>query len=183
MRTTSHPATRFVYVRSIVVPERFVETHKQRIDRELVELLGELRVALPGAQLLFTFLLTVPFTQRFEHISQTYRNEFFATFCTTACAMILLIAPSAHHRLSFRARDKEQLLLRSNRLAIAGFVFLAISMGGVSFFVTGLAIGESFAVPVAIGTLATIAAIWYAIPIARRLMRKDPEQTTDDDAA
>ncbi len=160
--------------------EKPLETRKQRVDRELNELLGELRVALPGAQLLFTFLLTVPFTQRFVRTSQAYKNVFFATFCTTALATILLIAPSAHHRLSFRARDKEQLLFRANGLAIAGFVFLALSMGGVSFFVTGLAIGESFALPVAVGTLAVIAVVWYAVPIARRLMRKDPEQTNDD---
>ena len=152
------------------------ETRKQRIDRELVELLSELRVALPGAQLLFTFLLTVPFTQRFAGISQGYKNVFFATFCTTALATIFLIAPSAHHRLSFGARDKEQLLLRSNRMAIVGFAFLALSMGGVSFFVTGLAIGESFAMPVAAGTLAMIAVVWYAVPITRRLLRKDPER-------
>jgi hypothetical protein len=158
------------------------ETRKQRVDRELVELLGELRVALPGAQLLFTFLLTVPFTQRFEGISPAYKKEFFATFCTTALATILLIAPSAHHRLSFRARDKEELLLRANRLAVVGFVFLALSMGGVSFFVTGMAIGESFAVPVAVGTLVVIGAIWYAVPIARRLARKDSERDDVDGA-
>ena len=156
------------------------ETRKQRIDRELVELLSELRVALPGAQLLFTFLLTVPFTQRFAGISQEYKNVFFGTFCTTALATIFLIAPSAHHRLSFRAKDKEELLVRSNRMAIAGFLFLALSMGGVSFFVTGLAIGESFAMPVTVGTLVMIAAVWYVVPIARRLMRKDPERQDGD---
>src|SRR5207248_2053892 len=125
---------------------------------------------LPGAQLLFTFLLTVPFTQRFAGVSQWYKDVFFATFCTTALATILLIAPSAHHRISFRARDKELLLIRANRLAVGGFSFLALSMGGVSFFVTGLAIGESFAVPVAIGTLVVIAVLWYAVPIGRRLL-------------
>jgi hypothetical protein len=162
------------------IPAPLPETRKQRIDRELVELLGELRLALPGAQLLFTFLLTVPFTNRFEHISQTYKNVFFGTFCTTAVATILFIAPSAQHRLSFRARNKEVLLFRSNRMALVGFAFLALSMGGVSFFVTGLAIGESFAVPVTVGTIAMIVAVWYAVPITRRLLRKDPENTEGD---
>jgi len=156
------------------------ETRKQRVDRELVELLSELRLALPGAQLLFTFLLTVPFMQRFEHVSQTYKNVFFFSFCTTALSTICLIAPSSHHRLSFRAHDKEALLWRSNRYAVAGILALALSMGTIVFFVTGLAIGESFALPAMIGAFVVIVALWYFIPLLRRVQRKDPEETGAD---
>lgn len=149
------------------------ETKKQRVDRELVELLSELRLALPGAQLLFTFLLTVPFMQRFEHVSRTYKNVFFFTFCTTAVSMISLIAPSSHHRLAFRAHDKEELLLRSNAFALVGVLALALSMGGVVFFVTGLAVGEAFALPACIAAFAVIGGFWYFTPIVRRLQNKD----------
>lgn len=159
------------------------ESNKQRVDRELTELLSELRVALPGAQLLFTFLLTVPFTERFAHVSQTYKNVFFATFCTTAISTIFFIAPSAHHRLSFRAKDKERLLFRANAMAIVGLAFLALSMAGVAFFVTGLAIGESFAIGVTAGTLAVIAAVWYFVPIARRLRHMRGKDREDIDEA
>src|SRR5437764_5244862 len=90
------------------------ETRHERIDRELIELLNELRVALPGVQVLFAFLLTVPFTQRFGHTTAIERDIYFVTLILAALSCVLLIAPSSQHRLLFRKRDKEALLLRSN---------------------------------------------------------------------
>src|SRR5919109_5578243 len=106
------------------------ESKSERIDRELVELLQELRVALPGVQVLFAFLLTVPFAQGFTSTTSFQRDLFFAVLSLTALSAALLIAPSAWHRLHFRQKDKEHLIVTSNRLAIAGLGFLALAMIG-----------------------------------------------------
>jgi hypothetical protein len=95
---------------------------RERPNRELIELLNELRVVLPGVQVLFAFLLTGPFTNQFRRI--THEQELvFVTFLLTAIATILLIAPSAYHRLRWRQKDKEQMLQTANRLAISGMAF------------------------------------------------------------
>ena len=100
------------------------------LDRELIELLNELRVALPGVQVLFAFLLAVPFANGWERVTDLQRDVFFLAFIATAAASILLIAPSSYHLLRWREGDKEQMLRTSNRLAIAGTVFLALGMTG-----------------------------------------------------
>jgi hypothetical protein len=145
------------------------ETTKQRVDRELGELLGELRIALPGVQMLFAFLLTVPFYARFQSLGQPFQSVFFGTFACTTVAAVFLIAPSSNHRLSFRAPDKERLLLRANRFAIVGIGFLAMAMCGVVFFIAGMVLGRAWA-PVAAGaTGALIVATWYVWPLVRKL--------------
>jgi len=98
------------------------EDPAERVDRELIELLNELRVALPGVQVLFAFLLAVPFANGFPKLSGTGRDVFFAAFIATALSTVLLIAPSSYHRLRWRQHDKERLLIVSNALTIAGFV-------------------------------------------------------------
>src|SRR5256885_16323521 len=110
-------------------------TEKQRspqdLDRELIELLNELRVVLPGVQVLFAFLLAVPFANGWARVTDLQRDVFFVAFIATAVASILLIAPSSYHRLRWREGDKEHMLETSNRLAIAGTVFLALGMTAV----------------------------------------------------
>ncbi len=96
------------------------ETREQRAGRNLGELLSELRVALPGVQVLFAFLLVVPFNQGVTRMTDFERKLYFATLLCTALASMLLIAPSVHHRILFRQRDKEHLVLSANRLTIAG---------------------------------------------------------------
>src|SRR5881397_3111932 len=108
--------------------EQSLEGEKQRVDRELIELLNELRVAMPGVQVLFAFLLIVPFSNGFPKMTPVQRDVYFVAFLCTAVATLLLIAPSIHHRLRFRDRDKEALLQRANRLSIAGLGFLAVAM-------------------------------------------------------
>jgi hypothetical protein len=153
----------------VVDDEPSGETTKQRVDRELNELLGELRIALPGVQMLFAFLLTVPFYPRFDTLQEQYRSVFFGTFVCTTIAATFLIAPSSNHRISFRARDKERLLLRANRFAIVGIAFLAQAICGVVFFITGMVVGGAWA-PVAAGATAMlIVATWYALPLIRKL--------------
>src|SRR3954447_17685568 len=101
------------------------EDRKERINRELIELLNELRVALPGVQVLFAFLLAVPFAQGFTKVTDFQRALFFVVLALTAVSAALLIAPSAWHRLRFRRRDKERILHASNKMAIGGLGFLA----------------------------------------------------------
>jgi hypothetical protein len=145
------------------------ESKDEKLDRELIELLNELRVALPGVQVLFAFLLAVPFTQRFERLTSIQKDVFFAAFLCTAVSTALLIAPSSYHRLRWREHDKEHLLRTSNRLAIAGTVFLAAAIVGVVYLVTDLIFGL---VPTLVATLlaaALFAWLWYAVPLVRRL--------------
>src|SRR5438093_3337436 len=104
--------------------EQSLEGEKQRVDRELIELLNELRVALPGVQVLFAFLLIVPFSNGFSEVTSLQRDAYFGAFLCTALATALLIAPSTYHRLHFRALNKEQLIFTSNRLSIAGSALL-----------------------------------------------------------
>src|SRR5918992_965001 len=104
------------------------DSQKSRRDRELMELLNELRVALPGVQVLFAFLLTVPFTQRFAAVTTSQKNVYFAAVLTASAATAFLIAPTAYHRIRFREGDKEQMLQTSSRLAIVGTIFLALSV-------------------------------------------------------
>ena len=98
------------------------ETEDERLDRNLGELLQELRVALPGVQVLFAFLLAVPFQQHFSSISEFDKRAYFATLLLTAISAALLIAPSAYHRLTFRYQQKGRLVFVANRLSIAGLV-------------------------------------------------------------
>ena len=150
------------------------ESKDERLDRELIELLNELRVALPGVQVLFAFLLAVPFTQRFEHLTGVQEDVFFAAFLCTAVATALLIAPSAYHRLRWREHDKEHMLQLSNRLAIAGTIFLAAAIVAVVYLVTDLIFG--LAATLVATTLAAIlfAWLWYGLPLVRRVRAPRP---------
>ena len=128
--------------------ERTGEDPQERTARELIELLNELRVILPGVQVLFAFLLTVPFTQRFLDLDDLETGVFFMTLLCTAVSTALLIAPSAHHRLLWRQHAKEETLVTSNRLTIAGLAFLALAMIGAIFLITDVLFG---------GVVATVA--------------------------
>src|SRR5262245_4563727 len=104
------------------------ESKKERVDRELIELLNEMRVALPGVQVLFAFLLTIPFTQRFGALNALQTAVYFSAFAMATVSSMLLIAPAIHHRVAWRLPDKEQMLVRAGRLTIAGTVALALAM-------------------------------------------------------
>jgi predicted membrane channel-forming protein YqfA (hemolysin III family) len=144
------------------------ESKDERLDRELIELLNELRVALPGVQVLFAFLLAVPFSQRFERLTAAQEDVFFAAFLCTAVATALLIAPSSYHRLRWRERDKEQILRTSNRLAIAGTVFLAAAVVAVVYLVTDLIFGHAATVLATTLSAVMFGWLWYGLPLVRR---------------
>ena len=145
------------------------ETDVERLDRNLAELLQELRVALPGVQVLFAFELTVPFTQRFASLTNAQEKIYFGVLLCTAIAAALLIAPSAYHRITFRQQEKEHLVLTANRLAIVGLGFLALAMTGVILLVTDLLFSTAATV-VATGCVGLMfATLWYGLPLRRRL--------------
>jgi hypothetical protein len=144
------------------------ESKQEQLDRELIELLNELRVALPGVQLLFAFLLGVPFTQRFGEVTGIQKDVYFLTFLCAAVATALLIAPSAYHRLDWRRGDKEHLLVVSNRLAISGTAFLALAISGAVFVVTDMLFDPTSAAVVAAATAAFFGWFWYGLPLLRR---------------
>ena len=138
------------------------------LDRELIELLNELRVALPGVQVLFAFLLAVPFSNGWRRVTEPQRDIFFASFLCTAAASVLLIAPSAYHRLRWREGDKERMLRTANALAIGGTVFLALAMTGVVLLITDLLYHAWWAALVTALTAGGFAWFWYGLPLVRR---------------
>ena len=144
------------------------ETHDERVNRELIELLNELRVALPGVQVLFAFLLAVPFSQRFAETTALQRDTYMVALLSTLAGSVFLIAPTAYHRIRFRDRDKEALLLISNALAIAGVVCLAIGMTAVVFLVTDLIFKGAVTTVVTTLTAALFAVVWFLLPLVRK---------------
>jgi hypothetical protein len=147
------------------------ETEKQRLDRNLTELLGELRVALPGVQVLFAFLLTVPFSQQFSKVTPFQEKVYFVTLLLTAVASALLIAPTAHHRIEFRLKDKRHIVATANVMAIAGLAALALAMVGAVLLITDFLFGPATTIAVSTTAFLLFATVWYAMPISRRMRR------------
>jgi O-antigen/teichoic acid export membrane protein len=145
-----------------------VEDEKQRRDRELIELLNELRVALPGVQVLFSFLLVVPFTEEFKLTSDFQRGVYLTTLLLAAAASVLLMAPSSQHRLLFRRHFEQKMLFTANRLAIAGMGCLGLAIMGAVLLVTHLLFGGVAGAVAAGGAGLLIAWLWYLLPLARR---------------
>ena len=148
--------------------ERAGESKKERIDRELLELLQELRVAIPGVQVLFAFLLTIPFSQGFSKLNDTERGLYGLCLVLAALATGLLIAPTASHRLNFRAGNKEWLLAHSNRLAIAGLALLALAICVSMFVALAVVFEASWAVGIAVLTVVWFTWFWFVRPLMRR---------------
>ena len=144
------------------------ESNDERLDRELIELLNELRVALPGVQMLFGFLLAVPFSQRFDSITTTQQHVYYATFMATAVATIFFIAPTAYHRVRFRQHDKEQLIQTSSRLTIAGTACLAAALSGAVYLVSDLLFHTAATAVAAAATAGLLLWFWYGLPLWRR---------------
>ena len=145
---------------------------KQRdLNRELIELLNELRVALPGIQVLFAFLLILPFSQGFPAITDVERAAYFIAFACASAACACLIAPSSYHRIQFREHDKKHLIALSNKLAITGLAFLALAMTSVMFLITDFLFGSPWAaIATALGG-GVYAWVWFGIPVLRHIRR------------
>jgi uncharacterized protein involved in cysteine biosynthesis len=155
------------------------ETHKERVDRELLELLNELRVALPGVQILFAFLLIVPFQETVDQATGFQRNVYFLTLVAVCVATGLLIAPAAQHRVLFRQHDKEALLHRSSRNAYAGLVVLAVAISAAVLLVTDVLFSRTQAWITAAAVAGVLAWWWAAVPYWQRAHNKQDDPDAD----
>jgi uncharacterized protein DUF6328 len=140
---------------------------KDRTERQMAELLQELRVALPGVQILFGFLLTVPFAQGFARVTSFQKNLFFAVLLATAASTVFLIAPTATHRLRFHKGDRRYVIESAHRLTIAGLVFLALAIIGAVVLITDylFGLGDAWYWPALVALV--LAALWFVRPLLR----------------
>jgi Flp pilus assembly protein TadB len=145
------------------------ETADARRNRQLTELLNELRVALPGVQMLFGFLLAVPFSQRFTHVTSNQQGLYYSAFVAAAGASVCFIAPTSFHRIVWQHGDKGLLLRISSALTIVGTVFLAVAIGSVMLFITSYLYGTSYAAVAGSLLVAALVVLWYLVPLAVRL--------------
>ncbi|MGA8218170.1 MAG: DUF6328 family protein [Solirubrobacterales bacterium] len=144
------------------------ESEEERADRNLSDLLQELRVALPGVQVLFAFLLTVPFTQRFSDLSGFQEKLYFGVLITVALATVMLAAPTAGHRILFRRQQKEFIVTISNTLALVGLSLLAVAMSGAIALISDFIFGTTTAVIATILMASAFLGFWFLGPIKRR---------------
>ena len=145
------------------------DREERKRDRQMIELLNELRVALPGVQILFAFLLTVPFAQGFERTTPFQRDLFFGVLMATAVSTICLIAPTATHRLRFHQNERAYIVESSNRLLIAGLVWLALAILGAVVLITDFLFDGAMVwiYPALLGLLVVV--LWFARPLSRHL--------------
>jgi preprotein translocase subunit Sss1 len=144
------------------------ESDSERNSRRLLELLQEVRVATAGVQILFGFLLAVPFQQGFETISSFQKHVYLVVLICTALSSALLIAPTALHRLLFRQGHKPQIIEYANRMVIVGLVLLAVAMVGVVLLLTHEIFGPAAALAITIPIGLVFVVTWFLIPLARR---------------
>jgi hypothetical protein len=140
---------------------------QEKQDRQLIELLNELRIALPGVQLLFGFLLTVPFAQGFQRIDGVEKALYYATLLSTAISAVCFIAPSATHRLRFHQHDRAYIIETAHKYAIAGLVWLAVAIILALVTITDYLYRDAamFVFPALVALL--LAALWFARPLLR----------------
>jgi hypothetical protein len=152
------------------------ETDLERCDRNLVELLQEVRVVQTGVQVLFAFLLMAPLTPVFQDLGSLQQAEYFATLVCAAAGAVLLIAPTAYHRVLFRRGDKEYLVVVANRLTIVGLAAVGLSMVGALVFVSDILFGRLAVVLIGAFALATCSILWALLPLLRRRTLERPER-------
>jgi Family of unknown function (DUF6328) len=143
------------------------ETAKEKTDRQLIELLNELRVALPGAQVLLAFLLTAPFQTRFSRTTSFERAVLFAGILLTAAGVLLLMAPSVYHRIRWNEGGKEDVIQVGHRLFLVGTACLALGMFAAVFVVADFLFGVPSAIAGLVILLVVVVVTWYALPITR----------------
>src|SRR5581483_3194163 len=143
------------------------ETEKEKTDRQLIELLNELRVALPGAQVLLGFLLTAPFATRFGRTTTFERGVFFACALVTSAGALLLMAPSVYHRVRWNEGGKRDVIQVGHRLFLVGTSFLALGMLCAIFLIGDVLFGVAAAVPAVAVVAIVVAGTWYALPLLR----------------
>jgi hypothetical protein len=152
-------------------PQDRSEDEQERLNRQMMELLNELRVAMPGVQVLFGFLLTVPFQQRFQRVNDFQETVYFATLIASAVATAFLIAPSAYHRLMLEQHDKPNIIHIGSAQMVVGLCALAIAMNGAVLLVTDV-LFETGTVVVTLVLLASLyVTLWFLFPLVRRAQK------------
>jgi len=151
------------------------ESPKQRLDRELIEMLNEVRVALPGAQVLFAFLLLLPFQSAFAELSDIQRDLYAGALLSSAAAIALLIAPSSYHRINFRRPMKEGMIRWANGLLIAGMALISVGITLAVALVLDIALGDLPAIILSALTAIWFSWFWFAVPLLRRRTFDDPD--------
>jgi len=145
------------------------ETEEERLDRNLGELLQELRVALPGIQVLFAFLLVVPFQQGWATVTDFEQTIYYVTLLLTAASSVCLIAPTARHRIRFRDLDKEWLVETSNRLTLAGLALLGLAIAGALLLIAHVVYDSEVAIVTTLVVIVAVCWYWFAAPLLREL--------------
>jgi hypothetical protein len=149
------------------------ETEQQRLDRNLEQLMTELRVAMPGVQILFAFLLTVPFSQRFADVTSFQRDVYLVSLVAAGVATAFLIAPTAYHRITFRRGEKHHLVFTANRWTLVGLAALAVAMDAAVLLVADF-LFEAWVATVVTAVLGALyVGLWFIFPLFRRLPLSD----------
>jgi hypothetical protein len=149
--------------------ERADESPKERADLELIELLNELRIVLPGVTVLFAFLLAVPFAKGWPKVDAFQRDVFVVAFLATGVSVAFLTAPSSYHRLRFRAGNKEHLVQTGNRLSIAGIAAFAVALEAVVLLVVDYVLSTRAAIAATVSFAVVVAVLWYGLPAYGKL--------------
>jgi len=144
------------------------DEEQERLNRQLTELLNELRVAMPGVQVLFAFLLAVPFQQRFATVNAFQRDVYLFTLLAAATATAFLVAPSAYHRIAFQEHEKERIIQMGTRQFVCGIVALAVAMTGAVLLVTDVLFQAATTIVVVVGVAAVFAWLWFGIGLWRK---------------
>jgi cation transport ATPase len=147
------------------------DEEQQRLNRQMTELLNELRVAMPGVQVLFAFLLAVPFQQRFQTVNAFQRDVYLFTLLAAAIATAFLVAPSAYHRIAFQEHEKERIIQMGTRQFVCGIVALAVAMTGAVLLVTDVLFQAATTIVVVVCVAAVFAWLWFGIGLWRKWQR------------
>jgi cation transport ATPase len=147
------------------------DAEQARLNRQMTELLNELRVAMPGVQVLFAFLLAVPFQQRFATVTSFQRDVYLFTLLAAATATAFLVAPSAYHRIAFQEHEKERIIHMGTRQFVCGIVALAVAMIGAVLLVTDVLFQPRTTIVVVVGVAVLFGWLWFGIGLWRKWQR------------
>ena len=155
---------------------------REKHDKELIELLNELRIGLNGAQVLFAFLLVAPFSSKWE-VTRTEKGAYLVALFAALLAVAFLIAPMAYHRLRWRQWNKERMLNTSNHLAIAGIACVAVAMVASVYLVVSVLTGSGVTIALSVASAAVFALVWFALPLSTPYDRWDDHADDLDDVS
>lgn len=150
-------------------PQRLSAAEKERLDRNLEEMLREVRLAMPGVTVLLGFLLALPFQSRFGEVTEFQEAVYFASLLLSAASILLLVAPSAYHRMTFRHQMKAHLVPLANRLAIFGLIALALAVTGVVVLVTDFLYGPVTTAVIGGACALLFTVVWFVLPVSARI--------------